>query len=117
MYTGKFRNRAPTTSPYSRKSFSMNGSGFRIRGNPLNGPRGPGAVRPARALDFDGAVGCATVEGLIVGACSEDIAVLQTSRFGPEINRPAGPVGYFMYAALFSGGLPARTSPTQPQVG
>jgi len=54
----------------------MKGSGLRIRGNPLNGPRGPGAIRP-RALDFDGAVAWAALEGPMVGACSEDIAVLQ----------------------------------------
>src|SRR5208283_2129859 len=90
IYTGKFRNRAPTTSPYSRNSFSINGSGLRIRGNALNGPRGPGAIRAGRERDFEGAVGCATVEGLIPGTCSADIATLREKRFDPENDRPAG---------------------------
>src|SRR5208282_2900774 len=78
MYTGKFRNRALTTSPYSRKSVSMNGSGLRNKGNPLNGPRGPGTIR---APDFDGAVGCATAEGLVPVTCSADITILRSDLY------------------------------------
>jgi hypothetical protein len=63
----------------------MNGSGLRIRGNPLNGPRGPGTILAGRARDFDGAVGCATVEELIPGRCSADTAILRNKQIVLEI--------------------------------